>query len=162
MHCIRQYILDTYPHLPNLLLTAGPTGTAACGIFGVTLHSMFNLPIATKRGSDPAPPLQGASLANLQTKMEGCKILVIDEFSMISGRLIYMICRRCQEAFPQYAMYYFGNLIIILLGKLCVFILHLEYFYFIVHALIAGDPAQLPPVKAKSMMSVSFLLLRLF
>ena len=122
---------------------------------------MFNLPIATKRGSDPAPPLQGASLANLQTKMEGCKILVIDEFSMISGRLIYMICRRCQEAFPQYAMYYFGNLIIILLGKLCVFVLHLEYFYFITLN-FTGDPAQLPPVKAKSMMSVSFLLLRLF
>ena len=118
MHCIRQYIQNTYPHLPNLLLTAGPTGTAACGIFGITLHSMFNLPIATKRGKDPAPPLQGASLANLQTKMEGCKILVIDEFSMISGRLIYMICRRCQEAFPEFALHYFGNLIIILLGKL--------------------------------------------
>ena len=118
MHCIRQYIQNTYPHLPNLLLTAGPTGTAACGIFGITLHSMFNLPIATKKGKDPAPPLQGASLANLQTKMEGCKILVIDEFSMISGRLIYMICRRCQEAFPEFALHYFGNLIIILLGKL--------------------------------------------
>ena len=118
MHCIRQYLQDTYPHLPNLLLTAGPTGTAACGIFGTTLHSMFNLPIATKKGSDPAPPLQGASLAQLQTKLDGCKIIVVDEFSMISGRLVYMIHRRCQEAFPEYAMYYFGNCIIIFLGKL--------------------------------------------
>ena len=39
---------------------------------------------------------------------------------------------------------------------------HLEYFYFITlisFQTFTGDPAQLPPVKAKSMMSVSFLVL---
>ena len=64
--------------------------------------------------------------------LQGTKILVIDEMSMISPGFLYKVNRRLQQAFPENKTKPFGG----------------------ISVLIMGDFAQLPPVMAPPLYQV--------
>ena len=86
--------------------------------------------------NDPIPPLAGDALTRLQKTFENCKLIVIDEKSMIGAVTLYQIHKRLCEAFPKKANKPFGGM----------------------SMLMMGDFAQLPPVGLKPMFGVSILL----
>ena len=132
LNTIIKFIVDTYGVNSNILKTAAPTGTAAFAIDGKTLHDLLQIPVA-KQANQAMDDLTGDALMRLQMKMEGTKVLVIDEMSMISPGFLYKMHRRLQEAFPNCKDKPFGGVTIILLG----------------------DFAQLPPVLSQPMYTVS-------
>ena len=103
-------------------MRAAPTGVAAHGINGKTLHSLLKLPL-DKRSFGP---LTGVARATLQVEMDGVEFLVIDEKSMIGLTMLAWVDNRL-ELRPSNQESMFGGLNVILVG----------------------DFAQLPPVMAK-------------
>ena len=90
-------------------------GTASYNIEGQTIHSLLNLPIKYSV-EDPIPKLAGDQLMALQERLKDCKMLVIDEMSMISKLTLYQISERLKEAFPHNADKPFGGICVILMG----------------------------------------------
>ncbi len=94
------------------------TGKAAALIDGSTVHCTVNAPIKPRDMKD----LSGPALENLQSRMECVSHIVIDEFSMMNGVLLYWIDKRLKQA--KKCTDLFGGCSI----------------------LLSGDPAQLSPV----------------
>ena len=112
----------------NFLLKAAPTGNAAFLIGGDTLHSMFKLPIQSSTKKE-LPDLSQDALRDLQSKFKNCKLLVIDEKSMVGLYMLYQIDKRLKEIKSTNSNILFGGISVILMG----------------------DFAQLPPVTGKPM-----------
>lgn len=96
-----------------ILERCAPTGAAAFGINGSTLHSLLRLPVL--KGAQTMEPLQSAALTALQAKLCFVEYIIIDEKSMISLATLHRVDARLQEAFPQ-SQHPFGGRSIILLG----------------------------------------------
>jgi helitron helicase-like protein/uncharacterized protein DUF6570/PIF1-like helicase len=111
------------------ILRAAPTGVAAHGIAGRTLHSLFHLPVPLKAQYEPLP---SPKLKDTQELFRGVRYVIIDEKSMIGLRALQWIDRRCHQIFPSGRDQPFGGLNII----------------------IAGDFFQLPPVMQKPLYTV--------
>ena len=132
--CGKTYFLNCVSHYAtkkggsNFLLKAAPTGTAAFLIRGNTLHSTFKLPLQVSTKKD-LPDLSQEILAELQGIFQNCKILVIDEKSMVGLYMMYQIDKRLKEIKSNNSHLPFGGLSVI----------------------IMGDFAQLPPVGDKPM-----------
>ena len=107
------------------------SGTAAFNVDGKTLHSLLQIPIA-KKANEEMRDLDGDPLMRLQMALQGTKILVIDEMSMISPGFLYKVNRRLQQAFPENKTKPFGGISVIMMG----------------------DFAQLPPVMAPPLYQV--------
>ena len=126
LNCVSQYAQRVGGL--NFLLKAAPTGTAAFLIGGDTLHSMFRLPLQASTKKD-IPDLNVDSLDELQTRFKDCKMLVIDEKSMVGLYMMYQIDKRLKEIKSMDSDIPFGGLSVVLMG----------------------DFAQLPPVGDKPM-----------
>ena len=92
---------------------AAPTGVAAFGISGRTLHAMFRLPI-TK--TFQYAELSTQALQTLQDALQDTRYLIIDEKSMIGLRTLWWIEKRCREIFVSGRDQPFGGLNVILAG----------------------------------------------
>ena len=132
LNTILKFVLDMYGANSNIVKTAAPTGSASFAIGGKTIHDLLQIPV-TKQANQAMDDLTGDALMRLQMKLEGTKVLVIDEMSMISPGFLYKINRRLQEAFPNCKDQPFGGVCLILMG----------------------DFAQLPPVMSQPMYTVS-------
>eukprot|EP00919_Chromeraceae_sp_WS-2016_P015076 GHVR01035449.1.p1 GENE.GHVR01035449.1~~GHVR01035449.1.p1 ORF type:complete len:181 (+),score=9.19 GHVR01035449.1:69-611(+) len=123
INCIRKSVWHTVTpeEADAILRVAAPTGAAAFNISGVTLHQLLFLPVPL---TENLRPLSGRALARLQLSLTGCRLLLIDEMSMIGQRFLGAIDTRLRQAFPDNADRLFGGIAVILLG----------------------DYAQLPPV----------------
>ncbi|KAG7009693.1 ATP-dependent DNA helicase [Physcia stellaris] len=79
----------------STVLRSAPTGVAAHNIDGFTLHSLFRLPVRREMTS-----LDKAELAQLQSDLGSCWLLIVDEKSMLgdgglsAGRLAYSAFQR--------------------------------------------------------------------
>ena len=93
----------------DVLLRCAPTGAAAFGINGSTIHSLLRLPIQKKIEPMAAGPLQ-----SLQARLADTRYLIIDEKSMISPKTLYHTNYRLQEAFANTVD--FGGMSILLFG----------------------------------------------
>ena len=109
------------PDKPRILVLA-PTGVAAININGTTIHSALHIPCRGK-----LMPLSGENLAELRNKYSEVKMIIIDEISMVSGKLLYQVHKRLNEIFSPLQDVPFG-------GK---------------SILVCGDFYQLPPVVGK-------------
>ena len=110
----------------NFLLKAAPTGNAAFLIGGATLHAMFKLPLQSSTNKE-LPDLSQETVEELQGIFQNCKLLVIDEKSMVGLYMLYAIDKRLKEIKSTNSNIPFGGISVILMG----------------------DFAQLPPVRGK-------------
>ena len=119
----KSYLINAIRNLlaHHCLITA-PTGKAAFNIKGVTLHSLFKLPIGCKWQKE----LCGQLLIDLQHNLNHVQYILIDEFSYVGQTMLGWINKRCKQA-TGCQEEILGNLSFILIG----------------------DPAQLPPVADK-------------
>ncbi|XP_046810029.1 uncharacterized protein LOC124420612 [Lucilia cuprina] len=101
------------PELPKVLLTA-PTGKAAFGIGGYTLHSLFSLPINQYSGD--VRPLSSDLVNSLVTKFMHLKLIIIDEISMVGSRMLGYLDSRLKQIFKTTQP--FGGISILVLGEL--------------------------------------------
>ena len=112
------------------ILVMAPTGRAAIGAKGVTLHSKEGLSLPTTNiSSKEKNSLNSLSLARFQHKMENIIGILVDEFSMIHQTNFAWIDIRLREAFPTKSNLPFGGCPIA----------------------FCGDPGQIPPVGGLSM-----------
>ena len=109
--------MDDY--LKPAVLKVAPTGKAATGIDGMTLHSAFNLPWGNQNNclSDNVRQIKEMALSNL-------RVILLDEMSMVKPDQLYQLHMRLQEIKRNDSP--FGG----------------------VSILLSGDLMQLPPVRS--------------
>lgn len=81
-------------YMKNSVVVA-PTGVAAINAGGVTIHSMFSLPIGFL---DPSEPFEWKLQGLKKTVLKNADILIIDEISMVRCDLMDAIDRRLRAA----------------------------------------------------------------
>ena len=111
---------------PKVLLLA-PTGVAAINISGTTIHSGLGIPVEC-RGMH-VPKLADKKRCALRIKYEKLKMIIVDEISMVSNKLMLYIHQRLVYIFG-----YAENSSVPFAGITVIF---------------AGDLYQLPPVFQK-------------
>ena len=118
-------VIDTLvPHFEKIMRKAGddgsqpyviktaPTGAAASQIGGITIHSAFNFDFSGKFYSLP-----DKTRAKKREELKNLKMLVIDEISMVSADMLYMIALRLQEI-KENNNEPFGGVMLVCLGDL--------------------------------------------
>lgn len=79
--------------LGDVLNVTAPTGAAAFIVDGVTLHSLFSLPV-----KGDFADLEGKRLQTIQQSMKGVNI---DEMSMVGRKTFGKIDKRLRQVFPH-------------------------------------------------------------
>ena len=110
MHCHTLYGQEKATAAIRL---AAPTGTAAFNIAGTTLHSLLALPVPL---TSELPQMAPEALGNLQARLQGLKVLVVDEMSMVGRRFLGAIDTRLRQIFPDRHQEWFGGVSLVLLG----------------------------------------------
>ena len=100
-------------HGKSHVYVTAPTGIAACNVGGITLHSFASIGLG--KGSAYILAQQIQKVACKREKWKMCKVLVIDEVSMLDGHLLDKLniiaqCVRCQPEIP------FGGIQLVLCG----------------------------------------------
>ena len=115
LRCLVQKIKEMAPH--QIISTCAPTGTATTLLprGSKTIHDLLKLPV-NRSVKKPLDPLSIAPLRELQHRFASVLLLVIDEKSMISFDMLFMIDQRLREAFPHKADQVFGNCSLLLMG----------------------------------------------
>ena len=101
------------------IIKVAPTGRAANGVDGLTLHSAFHLPFGNQLNSLPDKERE-----KKRSELRYLKIIIVDEMSMVKADQLYQIHERLQEIKQNKKP--FGGVSIVL----------------------SGDLLQLPPVNA--------------
>ena len=76
----------------GVVIRAAPTGVAAHAIHGSTIHSLFSLPISKR-----VHLLERERLSAMQEKFKDCKLIIIDEKSMIGLNTLNFIDSRLRQ-----------------------------------------------------------------
>ena len=97
----------------SYVLLVAPTGKAAYNIKGQTIHRAFYIPADQKM---EYRPLKWDSLSRIQNTFRGIKLIVVDEFSMVGGRLLRFMHLRLQEVCGNQLP--FGGMNIVMCGDL--------------------------------------------
>ena len=90
---------------------AAPTGTAAYNIRGVTLHSLFHLPVG--RSFENKLPDGSAALKKLEELCTTLWVLVLDERSMWGAKALHRIDVRLRQV-SKHSELPFGGITVIL------------------------------------------------
>ena len=113
------------PEKPRMMRLA-PTGVAAINIEGTTIHSALGIPVG--RYGNTIPKLSDKMRSSLRNKLSALQVLIVDEISKISNKLLLYIHQRLVEIFGCSADLPFAGLTV----------------------MFCGDFYQLPPIKAKT------------
>ena len=125
--CLRRSCLDGFgDESHRFVRVCAPTGTAAFNVMGETLHRTLSLPVPL---TNELPELAGEQLQALQSRLDGLRLLIVDEMSMVGRKLLRAADLRLRQAFPHQATEPFGG----------------------VSACLLGDFGQLPPVMDRPM-----------
>ena len=109
------------------ILMLAPTGVAAINIDGTTIHSALGIP-ADRNNVKNIPRLSDKKRSALRNKLSDLCVIVIDEISMVSNKLLLHIHQRLVEIFGCSPEVPFAGISII----------------------VCGDFYQLPPIQARS------------
>ncbi|XP_050339187.1 uncharacterized protein LOC126765663 [Bactrocera neohumeralis] len=96
------------------VLLCAPTGKAAFGIGGLTLHSIFSLPV--NQLNRELRPLSSDIVNSLYSKLADLKLIIIDEISMVGARMFSYVDARLKQIFKTNNP--FGGIPIIVFGDL--------------------------------------------
>lgn len=91
------------------------TGKAAFNVLGMTIHHTLRL-MPNPRKYERLPDLDASTLNSLRKKLGGLKILIIDEISVVSVRVLFDIDQRLRLISGVDAP--FGGIVIIVVGHL--------------------------------------------
>ena len=117
-----QYIRSEVEIEPCHFLLGAPTGIASHNIGGMTLHSMWSLPVnhgKSKRNSNEEyRKLKSSQLNNMRANYKHACGLIVDEVSMISNRMLMAINLRMDEVFGSKNHEAFGGMPTVMFGDL--------------------------------------------
>ena len=123
---ISTYLFDMAEQHGQLdpVLRAAPTGVAAFGIQGQTLHRLLRLPVRK-----PFESLPNSVLLSLQQLFQQCHYLIVDEKSMIGLLELYQIDVRLKQIFPNHSDEPFGGMNVLLCGDFTSCLLSVPLLY---------------------------------
>ena len=98
------------PEKPRIMRLA-PTGVAAINIEGTTIHSALGIPV--RRYGNTIPKLSDTMRSSLRNKLSALQVLIVDEISMISNKLLLYIHQRLVDIFGCSADLPFAGLTVI-------------------------------------------------
>ena len=117
-----QYIRSEVKREPCHFLLGAPTGIASHNIGGMTLHSMWNLPVnhgKSKRNfNEEYCKLKSSQINNMRANYKHACGLIVDEVSMISNRMLMAINLRMNEVFGSENHEAFGGMPTVMFGDL--------------------------------------------
>lgn len=125
-HTVNQYVSYLRAHAIEVAITAS-TGIAATHIGGMTLHSWSGIGIKNQLSKSDIQHIK--DLPHYAKRIKKAKVLIIDEVSMLDGKIFALVDRVCQGVRDSFDP--FGGLQVV-----CV-----------------GDFFQLPPVVRRSIVS---------
>ena len=109
----KSYILNIIKNLlkeaKQKFVICAPTGIAASSIGGATLHSTFHLPF-----SGSVDERAAFNSSKLRSLVDGLKVIIIDEISMVSNEVFENVSTVCQTILEDDAV--FANIRLIVLG----------------------------------------------
>ena len=102
---------------PTVLLLA-PTGVAAINVNGTTIHSALGIPIECRGFT--VPRLADKKRCSLRLELSNVKLLIIDEISMVSNKLLLFVHQRLIEIFGCVSDFHkpFAGISVVLVGDL--------------------------------------------
>ena len=80
------------------------------------MHSVFVLPLNQYNG--PLPRLNDSNMNTLRTNFRDIKVIIVDEISMVSGKLFNDMNTRLNQIFNMGEDVAFGNISVIAVGDL--------------------------------------------
>ena len=117
-----QYIRSEVKREPCHFLLGAPTGIASHNIGGMTLHSMWSLPVnhgKSKRNSNEEyRKLKSSQINNMRANYKHACGLIVDEVSMISNGMLMAINLRMDEVFGSKNHEAFGGMPTVMFGDL--------------------------------------------
>ena len=117
-----QFIRSEVKKEPCHFLLGAPTGIASHNIGGMTLHSMWNLPVNhgnSKRNSiEEYRKLRSGQINRIRANYKHACGLIVDEVSMISNRMLMAINLRMNEVFGSKSHEAFGGIPTVMFGDL--------------------------------------------
>ena len=117
-----QYIRSEVNKEPCHFLLGAPTGIASHNIGGMTLHSMWNLPVnhgkSKTNSNEEYRKLKSSQLNNMRANYKHACGLIVDEVSMISNRMLMAINLRMNEVFESKNHEAFGGMPTVMFGDL--------------------------------------------
>jgi len=116
------------------VIKLAPTDIASINIQGMTIHTGLNIPINTFRG------LTDKQRTSIRNKLQHVHMIIIDEISMVSSKLLLNVHKRLCEIFGVANELPFA-------GK---------------SILVCGDLYQLPPVMAKPVFDTEGLMISVY
>ena len=117
-----QYIRSEVNKDPCHFLLGAPTGIASHNIGGMTLHSMWNLPVDHSNGrkncTKPYQKLKSGQVNVMRANYANACGMIVDEVSMISNQMLMAINMRMNEVVGPRDPTPFGGMPIVVFGDL--------------------------------------------
>ena len=117
-----QFIRSEVKKEPCHFLLGAPTGIASHNIGGMTLHSMWNLPVnhgnSKRNANEEYRKLSSGQINRMRANYKHACGLIVDEVSMISNRMLMAINLRMNEVVGSKSHEAFGGIPTIMFGDL--------------------------------------------
>ena len=117
-----QFIRSEVKKEPCHFLLGAPTGIASHNIGGMTLHSMWNLPVnhgnSKRISNEEYRKLTSGQINKMRANYKHASGLIVDEVSMISNRMLMAINLRMNEVVGSKSHEAFGGIPTVMFGDL--------------------------------------------
>ena len=117
-----QFIRSEVKKEPCHFLLGAPTGIASHNIGGMTLHSMWNLPVnhgnSKRNYNEEYRKLRSGQINRMRANYKHACGLIVDEVSMISNRMLMAINLRMNEVVGSKSHEAFGGIPTVMFGDL--------------------------------------------
>ena len=117
-----QFIRSEVKKEPCHFLLGAPTGIASHNIAGMTLHSMWNLPVnhgnSKRNSNEEYRKLRSGQINRMRANYKHACGLIVDEVSMISNRMLMAINLRMNEVVGSKNHEAFGGIPTVMFGDL--------------------------------------------
>ncbi len=112
---LTKYLTQLDEECKEVVFLSSLTGSAAFNIGGYTLHSLFSIPVNVPK---KYKPLKNKKLREFRDRLANIRVLIIDEISMVSKKLLCFIHGRMKQlkGFSESLNAPFGNTSVLAVG----------------------------------------------